>query len=89
LIALASAAMTPASGRSHHHQQSGPAAYANANGSYAALRDRNDVPWVPFSSRAVDRDGSRDEQTEVIRCSDPFVRRRYDGAWGSHSPEEN
>jgi hypothetical protein len=47
-IALALAATTPAFGRTHHHQQSGAAAYGNANTSYAAPRDRNDVPWAPF-----------------------------------------
>jgi hypothetical protein len=47
-IALALAATTPAFGRSHHHQQSGSAGYGNADTSYAAPRDRNDVPWAPF-----------------------------------------
>jgi hypothetical protein len=47
-VALALAATTPAFGRTHHHQQSGAAAYGNADTSYAAPRDRNDVPWAPF-----------------------------------------
>jgi hypothetical protein len=47
-IALALAATTPAFGRSHHHQQSGATAYGTADTSYAAPRDRNDIPWAPF-----------------------------------------
>jgi hypothetical protein len=47
-IALALAATTPAFGRGHHHQQSGATAYGSADTSYAAPRDRNDIPWAPF-----------------------------------------
>jgi hypothetical protein len=57
----------------------------------AAMQHRGTA--TTFHGRRSDRGliaaGSRDEQTEVIRCSDPFVRRRYDGARGSHSLERN
>jgi hypothetical protein len=47
-IALAFAATTPAFGRSHHQQHSGATAYSTADTSYAAPRERNDIPWAPF-----------------------------------------